>query len=194
MNIFLCAHQLRGGLTVLCSSARACLALWNSIKQVKLTAGGSAGRVFPDEHLNPLTCVPAQCSSLIVDEHFAPFIGHIAEPAKLQHLAIKYWDSCTYSCGKSPHHVLFDLRHMRRLRALKVESFGQCSNPLDAKWPDPLMDVYIGGSNEDFAPVRVPCPGQQQHTHLRRLTKLELHLCSVHIPEDSIACLTGLTA
>lgn len=81
-------------------------------------------------HLNPLACVPADCNSLTVDEHFSPFVGDYTERAeKLQHLAVQYREHSIHrqTSGRDPLETLGNLSHLTQLRSLKVETPGSRS-------------------------------------------------------------------
>ena len=159
-----------------------------------------------DSHLNPLACVPADCNSLTVDEHFAPFVGDYTEqPAHLQHLAITYREHPTDSqtSGRDPLDILDDLSHLTQLRSLKVEihsTFTFCfSHGLASlnNFPGLLTNLYIGGWERGRIRIDLPNPDlgrRQESERLRRLKNLEFHMCSLHIGAGSVANLSGLTS
>ena len=174
--------------------------------ELELTAGDAAERALQidlQEHLSPLAFVPEDCNSLTVDEQLAPFVGDYTnhrrlhhQATKLQHLGIKYGTSSTCQCGSDPIAELPDLSHMTQLTSLKVAP-DRCLNALFdslAKCPESLTSCYIGawgdtGMDICFWPVYQPV-----QEHLRRLTKLQLLMCSVSIPKGCIMCLEGLTS
>ena len=162
--------------------------------RVELTAGGSAvwhGRhnyLKVDSHLNPLACVPANCNSLTVDEHFAPFVGEYTEqPAKLQHLAIKYREHPIDKStpGRDPHETMNNLSHLTQLRSLKVEGPGHMSGLAGLHdFPKSLTSLYIGGWRVEDIHIDLPNPDSARRREsecLRHLANLEFHMCGMHI-------------
>lgn len=128
----ICCNGICATAALWCVQWRPCVAAWR-IWEFKLTAGGSAvpchwheteNYLEIDHRLNPLTCVPADCNSLIVDGHFVPFVADCLEqPAKLQHPAIKFRERppVRQTYGRDPFLVLRNMSHLTSLRSLKVE-------------------------------------------------------------------------
>lgn len=133
-----------------------------------------------------------------MDEYFAPLVGHYLEqPAKLQHLAINYGEFATCEPGSDVITMLPDLRHLTQLRSLRLKVADHCTDALAnclAKCPESLTSCYIDGWGFNLDISFLPEVYQPVLQHLRRLTKLHLGFCRVHIPEDSITCLEGLTS
>ena len=165
-----------------------------------------------DHRLNPLTCVPADCNSLIVDGHFVPFVADCLEqPAKLQHPAIKFRERppVRQTYGRDPFLVLRNMSHLTSLRSLKVEIPRSHADGLASLGdiPKSLTSLYIGVWGEDDVIVSLPDPQQGWRREsecllVRGLANLELHACYIkffffffmHICVGSIACLEGLTS
>ena len=179
----------------------------SSISELSLTAGDAAERALQidlREHPTPFAFVPEDCNSLTVDEQLAPFVGDYTnhrrlhhQATKLQHLGIKYGTSSTCQCGSDPIAELPDLSHMTQLTSLKVAP-DRCLNALFdslAKCPESLTSCYIRGWSHNGMEICFrPELCQPVQEHLRRLTKLELSMCSVIVPTGCITCLEGLTS
>lgn len=156
-----------------------------------------------EHQLNPLTCVPADCNSLTVDEHFAPFVAdYLEQPTKLQHFAIKYTEhpAVRQTYGRDPLLVLQNMSHLTSLRSLKVETHAHVDGLAGlGVFPQSLTSLYIGGWGGDVVIVSLPDTNLNQGWRLeseclRRLANLEFHTCHVRICVGSIACLEGLTS
>lgn len=168
---------------------------------LKLTAGGSAELSGIDDSLNPLTCLPARCNSLTVDEHFAPFVGQYTEqPVQLQHLAIKYSEhpGGRQTYGRDPLETLGNLTHLTQLRSLKVETPGDMSGLASlGNLPTSLTSLCVGGWGKDTTVIALPDPDLEwrpESACLRRLRSLQFHSCYMQIPIGSTARLEGLTS
>ena len=62
-------------------------------------------------------------------------------------------------------------------------------------FPESLTIISIEGWHGRDVSIHLPVyPLSPKQEHLRRLTRLELHVCQVHIPLGSITCLEGLTS
>lgn len=153
-----------------------------------LTAGGSAKLSGIGKHLNPLTCVPADCDSLILDEHFAPLIGdYTARAAKLQHLAIKHGE---YSLSMNFYITLGNLNHLTQLRSLRVETSDSWSVVCLGYLPNSLTSLHIAGWGEDDVGIALHGPGRKWRREsecMKRFKDLKLHRCYVQFCKGSIA-------
>ena len=166
-----------------------------------LTAGGLVMLSGIGNHLNPLTCIPAECNSLTVDERFAPFLGDYTEqPAKVQHLAIKYrgHPGDRHTSGRDPLETLRNMSHLTQLRSLKVETPGDMSGLAGlGNLPNSLTSLHIGGWGNDDTVVALPDPDLERSREsacLRRLRSLQFDSCYMQLPIGSSANLEGLTS
>ena len=136
---------------------------------------------------------------MTLDQHFAPFVGdYIQQATKLQHLVINFGDYTARGSGGATLTILPDLSDLTQLRSLKVQAVDTGTDALAhclAKSPESLTSCYIEGVRDKHIKLSFsPEVYQPVKEHPRRLTKLELHFCSVQIPQGSITCLEGLTS
>ena len=168
------------------------------IRATKLIAGVAAGYAF-GSHFIP---VPTECYSLTLDQHFASSVGnYIRQATKLRHLVINFGDCTEPGSGSATLTILPDMSDLTQLRSLKVQAVntgpqgGRALAHCLAKSPESLTSCYIEGVRRKHIKLSFsPKIYQPVKEHLKRLTKLELHFCSVQIPQGSITCLAGLTS
>lgn len=160
----------------------------------------TAGQLQSDLHeqLSPLTFVPAECHSMNVDEHFAPFVSDYTDQAtKLQRLAVSY-DYKRRDYGRDLPTDFPDLRQSKQLRAVKEDApdiFGDDLATVLAKCPESLTSCHLGGRGDYGTMITfLPQLYQPVQEHLRRLTNLDLYWCQVHTPTASVTHLEGLTS
>ena len=148
-----------------------------------------------DNHLNPLTCIPAGCKGLAVGGHFAPFLGDCTvQSATPQHPGIRC--RVIRTSGSVLLEKMDNLHHMTQLRSLKVEAPAAVSGLAGlGNLPRSLTSLCIGRWGEGNLTIVLPELGWSPKAKcLRRLKDLQFHKCSVHICVGSILNLKGLTS
>ena len=164
----------------------ACLAARSNIKELKMSAQTGAVKVvmqspsLSDSLVSPLSNILLGCSSLRLDEHFAPCLGQYTDQlAQVQHLSLNYGQREKIEPRKDPLKVLPVLTHLTHLRSLKVEVSGRCKDALAqllSKCPDQLESCYIGAMG-DWGLTTTPKVMLTLRDSLRQLVRLELHMC-----------------